>query len=535
MKQRRQSLHFDNRDEVLTASKSSKRKGTQQFETPVDVAAALAIALPLSRPVVLDLQCGHGALLQAAAITCPRQDTRLLLGVDIDPTACVRPVATKPPPARGVIHADCTKLLPLLIEAKATFDLIVCNPPFSLRWKISRWSDPQIAPISADGKQPKNLRSSAQSADQLVDSTLATFEAMHRLLSRKGEGMMICNADTAKRLLEPSPLWERTWLRLTMPNCFPGVLKDMQIAVVYFHAGHRGKAPVEVLVADALADTIRLALEPHAQNRRRLISAECVQRDFQSVAMQSEQRWDAAALEWRRLTDQEYAERAGWNIRLRDDGTIASYVTPIQTLSGKVPVELASALKGLDKQHPAALVVQRVSRKALVLAVKGGIWRVHSAVTVAVDAALAAYNAARAPLRPLNAVQRLGYLDEEDTIRCERCIEGFTDGREYPLETQTFEGNKIELRPHPRRADEKEEVRVTGQELLIRIKGDHGWHAFTQFPLSNEQRTQWPEHDFHLLSELVEAFHIPAVPSLAECHPAEFEEFKHQLRALEWA
>ena len=32
-------------------------------------------------------------------------------------------------------------------------------------------------------------------------------------------------------------------------------------------------------------------------------------------------------------------------------------------------VELASALKGLDKQHPAALVVQRVSRKALVLAV----------------------------------------------------------------------------------------------------------------------------------------------------------------------
>ena len=104
----------------------------------------------------------------------------------------------------------------------------------------------------------------------------------------------------------------------------------MEIAVtVYFHAGHRGKAPVEVRVANSVADTIRLALEPHAQNRRRLyISAECVQRDFQSVAMQSEQRWDAAALEWRRLTDQEYAWSApGWNIRLRDDGTHRAQAT----------------------------------------------------------------------------------------------------------------------------------------------------------------------------------------------------------------
>lgn len=256
---------------------------------------------------------------------------------------------------------------------------------------------------------------------------------------------------------------------------------------------------------------------------------------------QSEARWDAAATEWKRLTDAEYAERNGWNIRLRDDGTIASYVTPFQTLSGKVPLELAAALKGLDRQHPAALVVQRVNRKALVLAVKGNIWRVHPDVTTAVDGALVAYNAARAPLRPLNAVQRLGYLDEEDTIQCERFIEGFTVGRSYPLETETFEGSKVEQRPHPRgRTDpatgeiEKEEVRVTGQELLIRIQGDGGvWHAFTQFELGEAQRKERENHEFHLLAELVEAFRIPDVPCLAECHPAEFEEFKRRLRELE--
>jgi len=46
MKQRRQGLHFDNLDEVLTASKTSKSKGTQQFETPLDVAAAARPGVP---------------------------------------------------------------------------------------------------------------------------------------------------------------------------------------------------------------------------------------------------------------------------------------------------------------------------------------------------------------------------------------------------------------------------------------------------------------------------------------------------------
>jgi len=81
-----------------------------------------------------------------------------------------------------------------------------------------------------------------------------------------------------------------------------------------------------------------------------------------------------------------------------------------------------------------------------------------------------------------------------------------------------------------------EEVLVTGQELLLRIKDDAGeWHAFTQYNLGAEQENERPEKHFHLLSELVECFHIPAVPDVAQCHPAEFAEYQRRLRALERA
>jgi len=121
-------------------------------------------------------------------------------------------------------------------------------------------------------------------------------------------------------------------------------------------------------------------------------------------------------------------------------------------------------------------------------------------------------------------------------IKCERppCY-GFTAGKSYPMESETIEGKKVELRPHWREKDEKEDVLVTGQELLIRIQDDHKkWHAFTQYALGAEQENERPEDYFHLLSELVECFEIPEVPDVAELHPQEFAMYQARMRALEW-
>ena len=311
----------------------------------------------------------------------------------------------------------------------------------------------------------------------------------------------------------------------------------MHIAVVYFAASHHGTAPLEVTAPDAMPDTIRRVLQFAADNRDKLIAGETVKRSHDCWPGTGSA-FEAVADEWKRQTDAEYAARNGWNIRLTAKGTLSAYVTPFQTITGDVPKELVDALKKIDGQHPAGLVVQRNSRKALVLAVQGGVWRVHPDVTAAVDAAMKNYNAVRAPLRPLNAVQRLGHLDEEDDIRCEHPPGvGFTAGRSYPLESETFQGRKVERRPHHNgEKDRKEEVLVTGQELLLRIRDDAGeWHAFTQYDLGRDQQAERPEQHFHLLAELVECFHIPDVPDIAQVHPEEFAEYRRRLRALEWA
>jgi hypothetical protein len=532
---RKQRLHFDNLDEVLRSSKSARSKGAQQFETPREVAEALCLPLPSVRPIIVDLQCGHGGLLHAAAVTGPRRDTRHLLGIDIDPTASIPEYGSRFGANRSIIHGDFTKLAPMLLQVKARFDLLVLNPPFSLRWDMRKLPPPAECEVDSGPISSAHVRTT-------TDSTLATFEMAHRLLTKRGEGMMICNAATCARLLEKHPLWKRTWLRLTLPNFFPDTLTKMKIAVLYFAAGHVGETPLELIAPDAIPATIVRTLEWAAKRRPKLI------RNFESNtvcresdAHASTHAFEAVEEEWQRLTDKRFAETSGYNVKLSTHGTISCCLTPFQTITGSVPLPVVDALKKIDGQHPAGLVVQRVSRKALILATNGGIWRVHPEVTEAVTEALKNYNATRAPLRPLNPVQRLGYLDEEDEIRCERPpCSGFTAGLNYPLESEIFEGCKIEKRRRLHhsgndREHEYEDVLVTGQELLLRVKDERGeWHAFTQYDLGHDQKAERPEQYFHRLSELVECFRIPEVPDVAQCHPKLFAEYQKRLLELEW-
>jgi hypothetical protein len=523
---RKQKLHFDNLDEVLAASPSSRSKGTQQFETPREQAEALMLPLNPVRETVFDPQCGHGALLRAAGLT--GSGSHHLLGIDIDPTASIPTYPARIKPSSSVIAGDFTKLLPMLLAVKAKFDLIVANPPFSLKWKMAPFQFQTV-----NGRTEVDMQ--AQPGPVLaIDSTLATFEAAHALLTKRGEGMLICNAVTCAPLLESHALWNKTWLKLTVPNFFPGVVQSMKIAVIYFAASHKG-GPLELTAPDAMPATIERTLEFARANRHKLIEGWTVQKPHD--CFNSAGRFEAVGMEWQRLTDKKFADMNGWNIRLTLRGTITTYLTPFQSLTGEVPAALVDALKKIEAQHPAALVVQRASRKALVLAVQGGIWRVHPEVTAAVATALREYNAVRAPLRPLNPVQRLGHLDEEDEIRCDTAPGlGFTAGRTYKMETETIAGRKVEKRPHWRasKKGETEDVLVTGQELLIRIKDDNGqWHGFTQYTLGDDQEKERPEAHFHLLSELVECFHIPPVPDVAELHADEFAMYRARLVALQ--
>lgn len=257
--QRGQRLDLDVLGEALASSPAVLRKGLAQFETPPEIAAALCTALNPCRPTVADLQCGHGSLLRAAAnVSCGT-----LFGLDIDPSARIgdhcratAPVATAGgAPAlqsrkapwrncqRHIIHGDCTQVVPLLEEAGVRFDLLVLNPPWGLRW-ISDFGV-RKADVGR-GTEPSEISNPKSE----IDSTLWTFEAAHRLLTAKGEGMLIARAGTVRRLLEPHPLWGKTWLRLSLRDFF-GLAPDrntglpVELNVLYFAATHEG-GPTEI-------------------------------------------------------------------------------------------------------------------------------------------------------------------------------------------------------------------------------------------------------------------------------------------------
>ncbi len=496
--QRRQSLRADNLGAVLRSAKNAARLGTQQFETPSGMAEALMLPLTACRPFITDLQCGHGSLLAAAV----NESTRDVFGVDIDPTASVRPSRKLP---SCLIHEDLNLVTPLLREVGWKSDLMVLNPPFSLQWP--------------DG-----------------DSTLVTWRLTHEFLTATGEGMMICNAATARRLILPTPEARRIWLHVLSPNFFPGTDPSMELAVLYFAADHHpepSETPLQFRLLDTDPGHAREALAQFTNARRRLVRGDTLRHLYD--ATDHSKQFRAVAAEVRRRQAEHLAGRDGWNIRLQPDGRLDVWLTPFQHFSAKVPRALAEELQSLHQKHPASLVVQKPSRLALHRAVSGNLWRVEAAAVSAVTEAVKAYHAIRAPFSRLNPVQRLAYLDEEDTIRCTFTTGHFSEGRHYPITTQTFEGRKLERRRRPGRGHE--EVLVSGQELAILVTDDTGRaHSFTQFPPKDDLSDERPEADsHHLLSDLVAWFHIPDVPDVATLHPGEYAEFMRRLLALETA
>jgi hypothetical protein len=211
---------------------------------------------------------------------------------------------------------------------------------------------------------------------------------------------------------------------------------------------------------------------------------------------------------------------------------------------------MVEELDSLNDRSPMELVVQVSTRRALMRAASGEIWRVCPEVKIAVDKAIKDYNSVRAPFIKLNPVQRIGYLDEYDQVKCIAPFNGFTVGQMYQMTTQTHESEKVEMR---KRVDGKpeEEILVHGMQVLISIFDDAGnEHEFTVFPNEKNEAEEKPKRGFfnnrnsvlpvagkkklsHFLQELAENFEIPHVPDVAECNPDLYMKYIKRLEKLE--
>jgi len=175
-----------------------------------------------------------------------------------------------------------------------------------------------------------------------------------------------------------------------------------------------------------------------------------------------------------------------------------------------------------------SLVVQKASRLALLRAVESEHWRVEPALVSAVRSAVSQYDAVRAPFYPLNPVQRLGYLDEFESLTCRKTLAGFSEGRRYSITSRTIPVERREKRLNL--AGNPEEIEVSGNELLIEINDDHGTrHAFT-FDTGNRNLSGFKPHD---LQALIDHFDIPAVPDIASLQPDRYAALLADIDILE--
>jgi hypothetical protein len=231
-----------------------------------------------------------------------------------------------------------------------------------------------------------------------------------------------------------------------------------------------------------------------------------------------------------------------WNVLL-DDGKFRVKFSPYAIDTGAIPRDLVTKVEGLLRgKTPLDLAVMRDTRDQTTAILKDKRLKIPPAVVAAFADVCKQMAILSAPFTRPSPVQRVAWLDEQNTIECIRDWGCFRAGEHYDVATQTITGRKTEKRHRP--GFGTEDVLVTGQEVLIRLYANHQkggdgfWHAFTQFPITKEM-PEWTTYTHngaaHTLSDLIINFAMPEVLDIAEADPASFEKYHKRLQALQSA
>jgi hypothetical protein len=481
---------------LAPSATDSHVKGLQQYFTPPVWARALGAALPGHRRTIADLHCGDGSFLAGLA----NDTTKDLLGLDLDPQGRIQKVVMPGPypqePRRHFAHGDVLDLFPLLIDARAGFDLLALNPPFSLHWPLAILPEPLR----------KGLTGSS------IDSTHATLRMIPPLLSDRGEAILIANQFTLVRLhLDHPEDFDKAWFWIDLPSFFPGVSSSLMVGVLFLAAGHEGgPARRSSYGAATTPDSLAASLD---QARASLFAAPCVE-DPWNAETETFRKWDASTAEMERRRD---PSASNANIVLSDDGRLRTWVTAWQEASVTVPPHLKSFLHRVNRHHPLQLTIQRATRVALQEAIDSGFWTISDDARAALNSALAEFECDRAPLAPVTLVQRVGWLDDAEELRCSSDFGPFRAGCKYPIETQTIEWKKQEYRPRYQAGRRTEEaIMVKGTDLQISLVLPDGGKVHF---IWNPARVGG-EH--HSLEDLANHFHLPEVPDISTLRVEEF-------------
>lgn len=513
MKEQRTAIHPEILDEYLASAKNAAAKGQSQFETPAELGERLSDLLPPHRPAIVDLNCGSGKLLRA----CSNATTLHRYGVDIDPSAVS---------GFSKISHDLTLLYSMMVDVGWTAPVFVLNPPWDMHWhrhRLEALSESRVDAVRLawQGHDPRVGRDA-------IDSTIATLMIALDRGTPGAEGLLIANNATLDRLIfnEGAPhaaLASHVWLRLTLDgNAVTGDERigydhqqsEFKTGVLFFCRSHlRGPSSFE-----SLRD-----LKPELRSLRCGILVG-------TPPDATHHLWDAM----RKEVANRRADRPAFHLSLAG-GHIRTHLSVYEQHSATVRKRDAAALKSLDGRSPMDLVHMRAERELLLslVGIRGKTpWTVDPALVAAVHEALREYHAHRAPLYPLNRIQRIGYLDEADTIHCLKDLGPFKRGCTYALDSSTHKVTRQESRPNL--IGEAERIDKHGSELAITIGSGSERSVFMDVDPKDKKITIEPATEVHFnLQALADHFEIPEVTDVSAVQPDLYQERLERIDQLE--
>lgn len=535
--------------DMLESASNAGAKGQAQFYTPPEWAAVLALPLPRQRSAIVDLNCGAGHLLRGAG----NKTTETLLGADIDPVAAAPPKLDGPCPLAKLnrVTADATLFYPMLREISWRADLWVLNPPWDLHFWRSKDRLGCLAESELSAVREAFSAHDGRVPERTIDSTVAMLLVALDLCTDAGEGLLIANNATLDRLLfAPNAphraVLKHIWARLVIDGNPMTAIQGasyqrdgFKTGVLYFAREPQLPPPCQVSAsAQGLAEASAVCQSLANQRDRLRRGARIVdswQRNTDTVPL-----WRAAAEEWKA---RQQPGRTDFNLSLTVDGLIRANLNLFEQSSSRVLKAEAAKLYELHGKRPMELVLQRSQRETLLrmcnlpwgqesAAQPASVWRVDPKLQEAVREAVREYHGCRAPLYPLPGLQRLGYLEEEDSILCwedlwdrEHVTPLFCQGKRYSLATQSVQVVRTGAKPNL--AGEMERVEYSGSELATYITDETGTErCFMEGRLRDENVTVngYPADqkiDF-TLQELDQHFVIPDVPDVAALDPDGF-------------
>lgn len=567
MNQTGNTIHPGNVQHFADSAKNAIQLGQRQFFTPLPLAEALcSVFAPVAATTALDLGVGSGHLLAASG-------RKHLAGIDVDERVSSTSISQQP--TANCYQADVTRWYPLAHAARLHADLILGNPPFSLQWYLSRLTGLAASPLAA----VRDAYATAAGKGDTIDSTLAHLMISLDRLTTSGEGMMICNGDTARRLIgapegltavggervaenaksgsasssanrqQPtahSPLLKHVWCWLDIPGVlYEGQHTPFPTAVLYFSASQgiaapEGRAPLHLTAPSADPDTVRKTLATAVQARGYAMCGRVVAHKHQALDWKAHfaPAWDAIRTEYHQL---HHGAKPEWNLSLRPDGTIRTHLDPFRRAAYVHDRTLLTTFQSMAGETPAALVVQQATRAAIKHAVSSDHWRVQQELIAAVEAAIAAYESIRAPFYTPNEVQSLGWLDEENQITCSTPgIPGFIVGGIYAIRTWIEDTMQRETKTSL--TGDPENVELTGRELVVAITdeddAEHQFHVRRSDDLPNSPsppsaNRQQPTVIHHPIQSLIDHFSIPIPLDVARTNPAAYQANLAALDSIE--